>query len=105
MTINPSRDKFPPSNGSIVVRSRRLELPRPFGHSHLKAARLPFRHDRTWKPAPQIGSRWQGAAPSKAFVPTQRQSGDARRTPAPSRRETRVNQRFTLFRRRALSPR
>ncbi len=27
---------------SGVVRSRRLELPRPFGHSHLKAARLPI---------------------------------------------------------------
>ncbi len=31
-----------------MVRPRRLELPRPFGHQHLKLARLPFRHGRTF---------------------------------------------------------
>ena len=33
------------------MRSRRLELPRGFPHKHLKLARLPFRHDRTWEEA------------------------------------------------------
>ena len=50
-----------------LVRSRRLELPRPFGHSDLNAARLPV------PPRPhvmKIGRRsatatWQGAASSK----------------------------------------
>ena len=31
----------------MLVRSRRLELPRGYPHKHLKLARLPFRHDRT----------------------------------------------------------
>ncbi len=32
---------------TVMVRSRRLELPRVLPHSDLNAARLPFRHDRT----------------------------------------------------------
>ena len=31
-----------------VVREGGLEPPRPFGHQHLKLARLPFRHSRKW---------------------------------------------------------
>ena len=38
-----------------LVRSRRLELPRPFGHSHLKAARLPI------PPRPHVLAVWATA--------------------------------------------
>ncbi len=31
-----------------IVREGGLEPPRPFGHQHLKLARLPFRHSRKW---------------------------------------------------------
>ena len=37
-------------------RSRRLELPRGCPHKHLKLARLPFRHDRTWETAGSPGA-------------------------------------------------
>ena len=50
----------------VMVRSRKLELPRPFGHSDLNAARLPV------PPRPHVMKRpaeprrhWQGAASSK----------------------------------------
>ena len=33
----------------ILVPRRRLELPRPYGHQHLKLARLPFRHLGRWR--------------------------------------------------------
>ena len=32
----------------FIVREGGLEPPRPFGHQHLKLARLPFRHSRKW---------------------------------------------------------
>ena len=34
------------------VREGGFEPPRPFGHWHLKPARLPFRHSRIWSPPP-----------------------------------------------------
>ena len=37
---------FYPLHVNLLVRSRRLELPRVLPHSDLNAARLPFRHDR-----------------------------------------------------------
>lgn len=49
-----------------LVRSRRLELPRPFGHNDLNVARLPV------PPRPHVMNcrrspgGWQGCAPSKA---------------------------------------
>ena len=47
-----------------MVRSRRLELPRPFGHQHLKLARLPFRHDRTSEmPDPPSGEGLPSTGP------------------------------------------
>ena len=61
-----------------MVRSRRLELPRPFGHSDLNAARLPVppRPHVMKKLAPRNGRHhWQGAATSKG-------SGDAQWRPA-----------------------
>ena len=50
-----------------MVRSRRLELPRPFGHSDLNAARLPVPpRPHVMKRAGGDGRRhWQGAASSK----------------------------------------
>ena len=52
----------------MLVRSRRLELPRPFGHSDLNAARLPVPpRPHVMKGLGPAGRRhWQGAAPSKA---------------------------------------
>ena len=53
--IHPSSDaKEPPARQGvpsiILVREGGLEPPRPFGHQHLKLARLPFRHSRKWSP-------------------------------------------------------
>ena len=60
------------------MRPRRLELPRPFGHSHLKAARLPI------PPRPHVNCRrspggWQGCATSKAGRALQRLCARGRR--------------------------
>ena len=43
--VRSNRTKVRPS-----VREGGLEPPRPFGHQHLKLARLPFRHSRKWIP-------------------------------------------------------
>ena len=56
----------------LMVRSRRLELPRPFGHSDLNAARLPIRHDRTHETAGLEGRRWQAGASSSRHGEPQR---------------------------------
>ena len=55
----------------VLVRSRRLELPRPFGHNDLNVARLPV------PPRPHISrgtggaGTWQEPALSKGFDPMQ----------------------------------
>ena len=44
-----SRDvETPCTCKGFLVREGGLEPPRPFGHQHLKLARLPFRHSRKW---------------------------------------------------------
>ena len=42
-SIGPDRIEYPenPMKSAFMVRSRRLELPRPFGHNDLNVARLP----------------------------------------------------------------
>ncbi len=52
----------PQSSSDCVVRSRRLELPRPFGHSHLKAARLPI------PPRPHVNRRRAGGVGRTARI-------------------------------------
>ena len=41
-----SRFRVCPSQGHLAVRERGVEPPRPFGHTDLNRARLPFRHSR-----------------------------------------------------------
>ena len=45
---NPPAEKIDETgpNNETLVHPRRLELPQPFGHYHLKVARIPFRHER-----------------------------------------------------------
>lgn len=42
----PAGAKKPLLSRGFFVREGGLEPPRPYGHQHLKLARLPFRHSR-----------------------------------------------------------
>ncbi len=44
----PQTRRNPLQCKGFLVREGGLEPPRPFGHQHLKLARLPFRHSRKW---------------------------------------------------------
>src|SRR3954470_8068120 len=58
-----------------LVRSRRLELPRPFGHSDLNAARLPVPpRPHVMSPGREPGAGRSGASSKGARVPQRGQS-------------------------------
>ena len=70
----PIRKRPPISRGPSLVREGGFEPPRPFGHWHLKPARLPFRHSR----APEKTSTQAGRGVMGAPGPP-----DPRRQPQP----------------------
>ena len=77
----------------MLVRSRRLELPRAFAHNDLNVARLPFRHDRTVMNRVPLEACGVGkAAPlAAAVVGRNRDGGCAKAGPAM------VNHLFTII--------
>ena len=73
--MNKTRRSVTCGSSSLHVREGGFEPPRPFGHWHLKPARLPFRHSRVKRakviPAPRVcpkpgrGSPWTGPDPGR----------------------------------------
>ena len=75
---------------SMLVRSRRLELPRPFGHSDLNAARLPV------PPRPHVHEKWAAKAARLARRRLYQRPGAGATPLLPSRSGTGLNDLFTI---------